>query len=79
MHVKPIAHLPEGFKNSATFQINSVKLYVPVFTLSIYYNIKILERNKASIQKKNFFEQKFISFKNGNIDPKTNFFDKYYI
>ena len=32
--------------NSATFQINNVKLYVPVVTLSINYNIKFLENLK---------------------------------
>ena len=34
----------------ATFQINNAKLYVPVFTLSINYNMKFLESIKQGFK-----------------------------
>ena len=47
----PVAHFPEGFTNSATFQINNAKLHVPVFTLSIHDNIKFLENIKQGFKR----------------------------
>ena len=41
----PVQEMPAIQTTSATFQINNVKLYVPVFTLSINDNIKFLENN----------------------------------
>ena len=38
-------------RNSATFQINNAKLYVPVFTLSIKCNIKFLENMKQGFKR----------------------------
>ena len=35
----------------ATFQINSIKLYVPVVTLSIHDNIKVLENIKQGLKR----------------------------
>ena len=37
--------------NSATFQINNVKLYTPVVTLSINDNIKFLENVKQGFKR----------------------------
>ena len=92
---------------SAISQINNAKRHVPVVTLSINNNIKLLEnmkqrfkrtisckkyKSKITSQPKNnnldfMIDPKFrninssfvISFKNGNVDPMRNSFDKYYM
>ena len=46
--------------NIATFQINNAKLYVPVATLSINDNIKVLENIKQGF-KRTFFWNKYRS------------------
>ena len=100
-----IAHLQEWSTTSATFEINSAKLYVAEITLSInedikFFNIKGFKKitfwNKygfeTSTQPKNnnlnymihptfrnINSLSLLLFKNGNIDPTRNSFDKYYI
>ena len=92
---------------SATIKINNAKIYVPVVTLSINNNIKVLEnikqgfkraiswnkyRSEITTQSKNnnldyLTDPTFrninrllvLSFKNGNNDPTTDSFDKYYV
>ena len=56
----------------ATFQINSVKLYVPVVTLSINGNIKLLTFRKIN----RLFA---LSFKLGRYISTINSFNRYYL
>ena len=64
-----VAHLPEGFKTRATFQINSAKLYVSLVTLSINNNIKFLENTKQGF-KRTFSSNKYRS--EITTQPKNN-------
>ena len=56
----PVAYEVATQKTSATFQINNIKLYVPVVTLSINNNMKFLENLKQGF-KKTIFWNKYIS------------------
>ena len=46
-----IVHVPATFTTGKTFQINNVKLHVPVVTLSINEKIKFLEHLRLGLRR----------------------------
>ena len=50
-NINPVRYEVVITTNSATFQINNVKSFVPIFTLSINDNIKFLENIKQGFKK----------------------------
>ena len=53
----PVRYESMTTTNSATFQINSAKLYVPVVSLSINDNIKVLENIKQWFKRKSSWKK----------------------
>ena len=49
-NTSPVQYQVTSQTNSATFQMNNAKLYVPVVTLSINSNIKFLENIKQGFK-----------------------------